>query len=107
MSGSCNQQINAIIPNTNFDVNFLYFLFEYHKEAFIKSAGITATPIISKEQFLRTEFSVPSLAIQRHIADILAASQENLSLLKNRLNKAKKIKEGMMQELLTGRTRLV
>ena len=106
-SGSCNQQINAIIPNANFDVNFLYFLFEYHKESFLNSAGITATPIISKEQFLRTEFFVPTLPIQKQISEILVASQENLLQVKNRLLKAKKVKAGMMHELLTGRTRLI
>ena len=107
VAGSCNQQINAIIPNANFDVNFLYFLFEYHKEAFRKSAGVTATPIISKEQLLRTEFFVPTLPIQRRIAEILLASQENILEHQVRLSKAKKVKAGMMQELLTGRARLI
>lgn len=105
--GSCNQQINAIIPNDNFDVNFLYFLFEYHKESFLRSAGITATPMISKKQFLRTEFLVPNLLIQKQIAEILMTSQQNLLELKHKLLKAKKVKIGMMQELLTGRMRLI
>jgi len=41
------------------------------------------------------------------VASILLNFETEIKNIKGKLNKAKKIKAGMMQELLTGRTRLV
>lgn len=49
----------------------------------------------------------PSLAEQIAIAEVLSAMDEELGALEIKLTKAQQIKQGMMQELLTGRTRLV
>jgi type I restriction enzyme, S subunit len=49
----------------------------------------------------------PTTAEQEAIAAILSDMDEGISALKAKLDKALKIKQGMMQELLTGRVRLV
>jgi len=49
--GGCNQQINAIIPNTNNCAEFLYYIFESSKQFLLSNAGTTATSIISKAVF--------------------------------------------------------
>ena len=48
-----------------------------------------------------------SLKEQTAIANVLSDMDTELDALQQRLSKTKKIKQGMMQELLTGRTRLV
>ena len=53
-AGACNQQINAIIPNVNHVVDFLYYLIESNKSHLISKAGITATLMVSKKVFSRT-----------------------------------------------------
>jgi len=53
------------------------------------------------------EISVPSLKEQRAIAQVLRDADDEISTLERRLESARAIKQGMMQELLTGRTRLV
>jgi type I restriction enzyme S subunit len=52
-------------------------------------------------------FSAPSIAEQVAIAEILKVMGEELKALENKRNKTAALKQGMMQELLTGRTRLV
>jgi type I restriction enzyme S subunit len=52
-------------------------------------------------------FHTPSLKEQQAIAQILSDMDNDLNGLENRLAKTKAIKQGMMQELLTGKTRLV
>uniref|UniRef100_UPI000CD91206 restriction endonuclease subunit S n=1 Tax=Campylobacter concisus TaxID=199 RepID=UPI000CD91206 len=47
VKGSCNQQINALIPNKNLNVDFLYYLLEFEQEKLKKLAGLTATLIIA------------------------------------------------------------
>jgi type I restriction enzyme S subunit len=50
--------------------------------------------------------AIPSVEEQRAIADALLAAECEIEALRLRLTKAREIKTGMMQELLTGRTRL-
>jgi type I restriction enzyme S subunit len=52
-------------------------------------------------------FLMPSLAEQTAIADILSDMDTEIDAMKAKLRKARQIKQGMMQELLTGKTRLV
>ncbi len=48
----------------------------------------------------------PSKAEQTPIATILSDMDEEIQALERRLNKTRQIKQGMMQALLTGKTRL-
>ncbi|MFY0535944.1 restriction endonuclease subunit S [Nannocystis pusilla] len=53
------------------------------------------------------EFSVPDIAEQAAIAAVLSDMDAEISALEQRRDKTRLLKQGMMQELLTGRTRLV
>ena len=53
------------------------------------------------------EFSLPIIEEQTAIANILSDMDEEIQSLQQRLDKTRQIKQGMMQELLTGKTRLV
>jgi type I restriction enzyme, S subunit len=106
-TGSCNQQINAIVPNSDNDVEFLYYLIENSNQYLLSKAGITATNIISKNDFSKISFSIPLLEEQTRIATILSDMDTEITLLETKLKKYKQIKQGMMQELLTGKTRLI
>ncbi|MBF4548700.1 restriction endonuclease subunit S [Pseudoclavibacter sp. VKM Ac-2888] len=52
------------------------------------------------------EVKIPRLAEQRAIAQVLIDADAETKVLERRLEATKAIKQGMMQELLTGRTRL-
>jgi type I restriction enzyme S subunit len=68
---------------------------------------MTATSIISKKDFSELNFRVPQLDEQQAIATILSDIDSEIDALREKLDKARQIKYGMMQELLTGRIRLV
>lgn len=51
--------------------------------------------------------ATPSITEQTAIATILSDMDAEIQALEQRLNKTRQIKQGMMQELLTGKTRLV
>jgi type I restriction enzyme S subunit len=55
----------------------------------------------------RTEVNVPPIAEQQAIAQILSDMDAEITALEQERDKTKAIKQGMMQELLTGKTRLV
>ena len=62
---------------------------------------------LSKTKFLELVILVPEYKEQQSIATIIRDIDIELNYLKKKVEKINKIKEGMMQELLTGRTRLV
>lgn len=62
---------------------------------------------ISKETLLSIEIPKPSMNEQTTIATILSDMDCEIQTLQNRLSKTRQIKQGMMQELLTGKIRLV
>lgn len=99
--GSCNQQINAVIPNENFNVDFLYYLLEFGKERLKNLAGITATLIISKALFSKFEISYPNFTEQTKIAQILSDMDDLISAKCELLDKKRAIKQAVAQQLLT------
>lgn len=61
---------------------------------------------LSKAQFRELEVPLPEPDEQRAITNVLSDMDAEILALEARLAKARDIKQGMMQELLTGRTRL-
>ena len=57
--------------------------------------------------FLGFTFLAPSIEEQTAIATVLSDMDAEISALEARREKTRWVKQGMMQELLTGRTRLV
>ncbi len=105
--GSCNQQINAVIPYPGYNVEFLYYLIELNKSILIGKAGITATLMLSKRDFSEISFTVPLLNEQEAISKVLSDIDYEIYALELKLAKYREVKQGMMQVLLTGKIRLV
>jgi type I restriction enzyme S subunit len=62
---------------------------------------------ISKTNLQKLTLRVPSIPEQTAIATVLSDMDAELAELETRIAKARQIKQGMMQELLTGRIRLI
>ena len=62
---------------------------------------------ISKSNIPKLTLPVPSVPEQTAIAKVLSGMDAELAALEQRREKTRALKQGMMQELLTGRTRLV
>jgi type I restriction enzyme, S subunit len=62
---------------------------------------------ISKSNIPKLTLSFPSLPEQTAIAEVLTEMDGELAVLEQRREKTRALKQAMMQELLTGRTRLV
>jgi type I restriction enzyme S subunit len=63
--------------------------------------------VISQSKFRSLIVRVPPLPEQTAIAAVLSDMDAELAALEERREKTRQLKQGMMQELLTGRTRLV
>ena len=84
--GSCNQQINAIIPNTNMDSNFIYYLFENNIAILKKHAVTSAKTIINKDTFSNLIFKIPKKKEEQSKIGYALSKQDNkLELLQQEL----------------------
>ncbi len=106
VDGSCNQQINAILPSEKNNINYLYYFIEYKKDYLIKFAGQSATQILNKKSFSSLKIKLPSLSEQQKIAEVLSLADDEINLLKNELEELKLQKKALMQKLLTGQVRV-
>ena len=62
---------------------------------------------ISASNLAQVEIELPPLTEQTAIANILFDIDAEIAALERRRDKTRRIKQGMMQQLLTGRVRLV
>ena len=67
----------------------------------------SGVPSLNARTIERIELSVPEPDEQNAISSVLSEMDQEIDALTSRLAKASQIKQGMMQELLTGRIRLV
>lgn len=76
-----NQQFNSIIPNKNFNANFVYyFMTLVGRELNYLSKTSTAVPIINKSSFSNYEIEVPDLETQNRIVSILSSIDSKIEL---------------------------
>lgn len=86
------------------DPRYLYFLFlTVDWRSMNEGSGV---PSLSSRNIEGLEFRLPEIDEQRAIRSVLDDAYREINVLQDRLNKAHAIKHGMMQQLLTGRTRL-
>lgn len=76
------------------------------RSALLRLAAGTKVLATTRSYISSVELALPSVAEQRAIATVLGDADAEIEALQRRLGKAQQIREGMMQELLTGRTRL-
>ncbi|MGN8362894.1 restriction endonuclease subunit S [Helicobacter pylori] len=108
VNGACNQQINAIIPNKDFNADFIYYLMENNKQYLLGKAGVTATYIISKQVFEEIDFFVPKdLNEQIAIANILSALDNEITSLKNKKRQFDNIKKALNHDLMSAKIRVL
>ena len=62
---------------------------------------------ISARALANIEVALPDPTEQTAIAEILSDMDADLAALDSRLAKARSVKQGMMQQLLTGQVRLI
>jgi type I restriction enzyme S subunit len=102
-----SQAILGIRPKDRLDGEFLYYYLTSLK-ASVKSLGQQGTQSnLNKGMVQDFRLSLPPLPEQTAIATVLSDMDLELAALEQRRDKTRALKQGMMQELLTGRTRLV
>ena len=104
-----NQDIKALLPNDHVLPEYLLHSISFNGERILARCLKSGTTVESIEFPWLKAFTIPipPLPEQTAIATLLSDMDAELAALETKLAKARQIKQGMMQELLTGRIRLV
>jgi type I restriction enzyme S subunit len=103
-----NQGFKNFVPFETVDAEFLYYLLTTQKTGLISLCGGSTFLEIGKAQLRSYGVRVPAdKAEQTAIAAVLSDMDAELSALEALREKTRALKQAMMQELLTGKTRLV
>ena len=100
-----NNHAHVMKPKAFFNITYLTSYLESLDYSLLNSG--TAQPKLNKQSCLKIKINNPSFQEQTAIASILTDMDSDISSLQQRLSKTRQIKQGMMQELLTGKTRLI
>ena len=94
-----------VMKFNNSDIKFIYYLFSFIGfERFASGSGV---PTLNRNDAHLFKISIPTLLKeQTAIATILSDMDNELQALTQKLEKARALKQGMMQQLLTGKIRL-
>jgi type I restriction enzyme S subunit len=100
-----NQHIFKVVPKENVEKLFLYYaLFLAIDQLRSRVHGSTMKHF--KRGELKTLIPLPPLPEQRKIAEILSTVDKKLDLERKRREKLERIKQGLMNDLLTGKRRV-
>ena len=105
----CSDGIRLAVDKKKFDNHFIFYSINF--ETFRKSADNAGTGSTRKRiglsELRKLTINCPTLPEQQFIAKIIFDMDSEISTLETKLEKAKQIKQGMMQDLLSGKVRLI
>lgn len=102
-----NQRVGRIICKNTANIVFLYYLLQKPLAELQKSTGATTVKHLSHSTIKNMVCRVPKLAEQHAIATILSDMDAEIAELEAKRDKYKEVRQGMMQQLLTGKIRLI
>ncbi|WP_373509800.1 restriction endonuclease subunit S [Thiocapsa sp.] len=101
--------LHRLRPKRGYSAELMFYvLYRFSSSGFLFNF-VTQTSIahLPKDKFETVPIPVPPQAEQTAISSILSDMDAEITALEDKLAKARRIKQGMMQELLTGRIRLM
>ena len=102
-----SQDITGVYINSSkYSSEFLFRYFNFNSDMFRKLNQGTSIEGITRETLQGLEITIPNIYEQRAIATIISDMASEIFVLEQQHEKTRQIKQGMMQELLTGKTRL-
>lgn len=101
-----SQDFTTIVSNRHNPYFLAYMLVPILKELAAQAQG-TSIKGVTAEEIQKIRIPTPTMEEQNQIVNILADIDSEIEALQQKLEKYRQLKQGMMQQLLTGKIRLV
>lgn len=108
IEAASNQAVLAInSKNSNISNDFIYHYLKQTTKELISLTQGSGQPNLSKSIIVKLEITVPSKEEQKQIVDILTTIDSKLEVLESKKQHYQDLKKGLMQQLLTGKIRVL
>jgi len=98
---------STISESPNFSIEYIFYQLVLQQETVYRSQTGGAQPHVHAKDLAPLQLPLPPLAEQTAIATILSHIDAEIAALGRRRDKTRQIKQGIMQQLLSGRIRLI
>lgn len=102
-----NQGFKSLVCKARVNNEFIYYYIDILKEKLIGLASGSTFLEVSKKVVEDVKVAVPSLEEQEKIVSILSEIDNKIHEYENKKKKLEELKKGLMQQLLTGKIRVV
>ena len=99
---STNQQINAVVVNSSFDKDFVYYAIQSRFPKYLSSIAVQAVPILSKSTFCELENYYPSKIEQTKIGELLSLLDERIATQRRLIEDLEKLKSSIIDKCYRG-----
>lgn len=96
----------VVFNNPNFDIEFMFYILQNYENTWAKHGQTGSQMNLNTDLIKGTKIFRPQCHEQTAIAQILGDMDSEITALQARIEKLREIKQGMMQNLLTGKIRL-
>jgi type I restriction enzyme, S subunit len=101
-----NQQLHAFVCPKELNSEYIFYALSIQTHHMLKVATTTTIPYMNKSSCESIPILLPPPLEQEKIASVLSAADTEISTLEKQLAAYKQQKRGLMQQLLTGKTRV-
>lgn len=102
-----NQGFKNLVLSADYDPDFVFYLLQFFKKELIRYACGSTFLELSKKDFDKRSFMVPALEEQNSIAAVLNDAEDQIAEHAQSITKLRTEKKALMQQLLTGKRRVV
>ena len=110
LEGIVSPAYTIVVPNTDVDGYYMSVLFKQPRliyDFWTHSQGLVGDTLNCKyRDFGQVHICCPPLAEQKAITEVLTAADREIELAKEKLERLRRQKRGLMQQLLTGKKRI-
>ncbi|GAB4294556.1 MAG: hypothetical protein Kow0083_07610 [Methylophaga sp.] len=98
---------SVVMGKANTDIRFIYQLMSHMQSKIYSLQSGGAQPHVYPKDLEVLRVSIPSIEEQQKIATVLSAADNEIEILKKQLDQLKQEKKSLMQQLLTGKRRVL
>jgi len=102
--GSFDTNLMATVPHESLNNEYLYYWLDSY--GLSRIADTSSIPQINNKHISPLKFPLPPLPEQKKIAEILSSVDATIESTRKVIDQTKKVKQGLMQDLLTGKVRV-
>jgi type I restriction enzyme S subunit len=104
---STSQAILGITTSERLNEEFLYYFLYFNREKIANQGQQGTQSNLNKSMVEDVKLWIPKIQEQNAVVDVLADIDNEIQILEEKKQKGSMLKQGMMQELLTGKTRII